>query len=478
MQGSYLPVEQRAKLSLQGRKSHFALGKTDGGFATTQNSFFKSFIPTSSPQTNTRNRTASHFNFGEDNSHKYSEFTSNYRTYSVDPRKPRPKIVDLTPSSVVVGMQKIQFFTSNSTYKTPAPQAAQSYSNSPAKNRKHNFDLGNDSPVKSSLMHSDYSPVKPEKTSKVDKGILNSHIVMGGHPSMYKTVASYEYSRKNGSPGALDPYKTLDLKKEHFLLGNDQPSLISNQHDSYKPLINPKQGLTKEALENLKSSHFSFKAENPDYVSVSKQLMTYTPAQIPEQEKYLKVNHVTFGDDIRNFSSNYTEFHNYRSQSVNKPVRTKVQEMNSNLVLGTTNPGLSITSSIFNGEKGVPGRLDKELEKNLRGHHYSLGNSSNIYEQSHKNYGTGQPNPSKFQEALKKEMNSTHWTTGYHKEGLNTDTQRTYKPKNAEKRNIEDYLRKHNHSLGDSLSSWKSSYNGNFQWIQPIPDTSAKFSFD
>ena len=68
--------------------------------------------------------------------------------------------------------------------------------------------------------------------------------------------------------------------------------------------------------------------------------------------------------------------------------------------------------------------------------------------------------------------------TGLHQESLNTNTQRTYKPKAAEKREIEGYLRKHNHNLGDSLSSWNSTYNGNYQWIQPVPDITTKFSFD
>ena len=61
---------------------------------------------------------------------------------------------------------------------------------------------------------------------------------------------------------------------------------------------------------------------------------------------------------------------------------------------------------------------------------------------------------------------------------MSTYTQRTYQPKIAEKREIEGYLKKHNHRLGDSSGAWSSSYNGKFKWIQPVPDRASKFSFD
>ena len=409
MQGSYLPGKERAKLALQGRKSHFVFGNSANEFSTTQKSFFKAFVPSRSPQTNSKNRTISHFNLGSDPTHKSSEFTSNYRAHSLEGKNPILKIADLTPSSVVMGMQQINFTTSNNVYKSHQVNYSGSNTNSPQKNRKHNFDLGKDEDTKFSVMHADFSPVKTEKPKKIEKALLNSHIVMGGHPSMYKSIAATEFSSKGGNPGNLGEEKVKDLKSEHFLLGKDETLLVSNQQQSYRPLIIPKQGLTQEQLTNLKSSHFRFSAENPDYITSNKLHMNYTPAESRAQEKYLKENHVVLGNDSAKYNTNYVSYHTFRSQSVNQPVRTKNEEMNSSVVLGTTNADLSITSATFmTGKKGSPGKLDPRLEKNLRGHHYNLGNSTNIYEQSHKNYGVGPPNPSKFNNLLQEDMNSTH----------------------------------------------------------------------
>ena len=479
MEGTYLSGKQRARLAQQGRKSHFAFGKTDGGFSTTQQVFFKSFSPSSSPQTNANNRTASHFTLGTDIRYKTSEFNSNFRSSRIEARKPQSKIKDLTPTSFVMGMQKVQFVTTNNTFVSGSPQKTQSYVNSPSKNRKHNFDLGTDSPVKSSVMHSDFSPVKPDPSIKVDRGLFNSHIVMGGHPSMYMSVATKEFHSKSEPPGNLSPQQLSELKKEHFILGKDHPSPSTNQQNSYRPFSIEKQGLNKAQLDNLKSSHFSFTAENPDYISLSNMSMRYSPAENRQQEHYLRTNHVILGDDYSKNSTCYSKNHEFRAQSVIEPVRTKVGEMNSDVVLGVTNTGFSSTShSFLTGERAVPGRMDPQLEKNLRGHHYSLGKSTNIYEQSHKNYGKGTQPPGVFNDALRDDMTSTHWVNGFHREELSTYTQRTYQPKIAEKREIEGYLKKHNHRLGDSSGAWSSSYNGKFKWIQPVPDRASKFSFD
>lgn len=113
-------------------------------------------------------------------------------------------------------------------------------------------------------MQSNYGPLQTQPIEKIDKGILNSHIVFGGHPKMYKSVAVSEYSKKVGDPGKLPSEKIAELKKEHFNLGNDEVFLSSNQSTSYRDKKSSTQGLTKEQLQNLKSSHFSFSEEHPD----------------------------------------------------------------------------------------------------------------------------------------------------------------------------------------------------------------------
>lgn len=479
MEGTFIPAKQRAQLTQQGRKSHFVFGKTSHGYSTTQGAFYKTNTSSASPGRPNNCRTASHFTLGSDSQSKRSEFGVNYRAHSLESQKPKPKIIDLTPTSIVMGMQEVKFQTTHGSFKDPGSARKQSYSNSPSKNRKHNFELGNDSPVRFSVMQKDFTKFDSEKPKHIDKSILESHIVMGGHPQMYKSVAENEFSKRDGSPGKLPEGKLRDLKKEHFLLGNDDPSKLTANNIHYKAVTTGNQSLSKEQLAYLKNSHFSFKSENPDYISVTKQTMNYRTPEKRTQEQYLKENHVVFGEDNRKFTTNYGRNHTYRSQSVNEPVRTKVDELNSDVVLGVTNPNMnSTTNSFMKGENGIPGRMDPQYERVLRGHHYQLGTSTNIYEQSHKNYGTGAPNPNKFLDNLKEDMLNTHWVSGFHKEELNTNMKREFKPASAEKRRVEDYLKKHNYKLGDSRNSWNSSYNGTFKWIQPVPDSKMKFSFD
>lgn len=479
MEGKFIPIKERKNIAQQGRKSHLVFGKTSHGYSTTQTSFYRSSTASSSPVRSSNCRTASHFTLGSDSPQKRSEFGVHFKEHPIEAKKPRGKIIDLTPTSFVMGMQDIKFQTTSSFYRDPGNVRRQTHSNSPAKNRKHNFELGSDSPVKSSVMHKDFVEGRTDAAKPVDKNILESHIVMGGHPAMYKTVAGNEFYKRDPSPGKLPDGKLQDLKKEHFVLGQDEPGKASMQSTSYKPFLTPKQGLSKEQLAYLKSSHFSFQSENPDYISVSKATMNYAPAEIREHEKYLKVNHVKFGDDGPKFMTNYSRNHNYRSQSVTEPVRTKVDEMHSDVILGVTSHTLESTAhSNLTGEYATPGRMDPKLEKNLRGHHYNLGDSKNIYAQGHKNYGDGVPNPSKAVDGFKEDMLNTHWVSGYHKEQLNTNMKREYRYESAERRIGEDYLRKHNHKLGDTQPGWNTSYNGGFKWIQPVPEKMKKFSFE
>ena len=455
MEGNYLPVKERIKIAQKGRKSHFSLGQANEAFATTQNCFFKSFIPSVSPQTNIRNRTAPHFILNSDKKYKTSEYNANYSLNPLEPKKPKSKIVDLAPNNAAMGTQKMQFTTSNFTYSSMSPQAVQSFANSPSKNRKQSFELCTDKQIKSSIMHSEFSPIKPKTTSKIEKALLNSHAVMGSHPHTYISVASKEFSPKFEPPCSLGSQKAHDLKKDHFKLGQDKLNMVSSHQDSYKLLLLPKQGLSKEQLENLQNSHFAFKADNPDYISTNKKLFNRIPNEIHGQEKNLKTNHIIFRDDKKNYGS-------FRSQSVNEPVRNKIEELNHDIALGAKNSNLN-SNAFYTGTSTVSGRLDLQREKNLKDNNCVLGNSLNIYEQPHKNHSAGYSEPTKYHEELKDDVASGHWIHGSRLEKINANTQRNYKPKKTEKIHIEKFIKKHKLSLGDSISSWSSTYTGNCQ---------------
>jgi len=328
-------------------------------------------------------------------------------------------------------------------------------------------------------MKKDYSSVSPQKSFEVKKNLLDSHVVMGSHRGVYSSVAKKDYFRQDGRPGNLPPDKMKDLKQEHFVLGKDPWATVSVQNTSYRPVGQVKSGLDEDKLNYLKNSHFGFKAEKRDYKTETKSSMEYSKAEIRQQPQYLKVNHVVFGGDKSKFNTNYSRNHHYRSSSVNNPARTKSGEMHSDIILGVTLPVPSTTTNtLMTGKPGIPGRLDPKYESLLRTHHYTLGDTKNIYEQPHKNYGTGSPSPSHFLQGLKIDMLNSHWTTG--NQGVNkaSSMKTEYKPVAGQRTKCEDYLKRHNYQLGNSQNSWNSSYNGKFKWVQPVTGPSPRFSFN
>lgn len=479
MNGTYLSARQRVQLAHQSRKSHLILGNTSNQFSTTHTSFHRPGASSVLSNRASNRRTASHFTLGRETPQRASEFSHNYKPHSLEARRPRAQIVDLTPSSIILGTQGQKFKPTSTMYRDLSDSSIQSCSNSSLKYRKSNFELGNDQRNRISLMRKDYSRVSPEKPFEVKKNLLESHVVMGSHRGVYRSVAKKDYFRQDGRPGNLPPEKMKDLKQEHFVLGQDPWATVSVQSTSFKPLGQVKSGLDDDKLNYLKTSHFRFKAEKGDYKTEAKTSMEYSKAEIRQQPQYLKLNHVVFGSDNSKFNTNYSRNHHYRSTSVNNPARTKSGEMHSDVILGVTSTSQSTTTNtLISGKPGIPGRLDPNYESLLRTHHYTLGDTKNIYEQPHKNYGTGSPSPSHFLQGLKIDMLNSHWTPGKQGEKMKSSMKTEYKPVAGQRTKCEDYLKRHNYQLGHSQNNWNSSYNGNFKWVQPVTGPALRFSFN
>lgn len=479
MNGTYLSARQRIQIAHQSRKSHLILGGTSHKLSTTQTTYHRPTASSVPSRSATNRRTVSHFSFGRETPSKSSEFARNYKHHSLEPRNPRPAIVDLTPSCIILGTQTEKFRTTSRIHRDLSGSSIESFTNSTIKNRRTNFWLGNDKSPRTSLMKKDYSRVLPEKCFEVQKNLLDSHVVMGNHPHMFKSSAKKEYFRKEGKPGVLPNDKLKDFKQKHFDLGNGGKIGVSVQNTSFIPLGQVKNGLDEDKLKYLKNSHFGFKAEQTDYKSMAKTSMEYSKAEIREQPQYLKVNHVVFGDDKHKPRTNYSRNYHYTSNNPNAPYRTKSEEMHSDIILGVTTPIQSTTTnSLITGKSGIPGRMDRNYENMLRTHHYTLGNTRNIYEQAHKNYGTGSPSPTQFLQGLKVDLLATHWTPGMQAEKMTSSMKNEYRPVAGTRTKCEDYLKKHNHQLGNSQNNWNSSYNGGFKWIQPVTGPSPRFSFN
>ena len=339
--------------------------------------------------------------------------------------------------------------------------------------------MGTDKPTLSSLMQKDFQKSQPEQPFKIEKNLLDSHITLGTHPKSLQTTTKNEYFLKTGPPGRLNPQQLKNIKQEHFILGQDHKAKSTTQGSSFQPFQMCKQGLPDANLANLKNSHFSFNAEKPSYVSESKESLIYTPAQHRAQENYLKQNHIVLGNNNGKSKSTYSQSHHFRSQSVNNPHITKNDELKSDVVLGTTSEFYQTTTDAkMTGKYAQALKLDRNYERYLRYHHNDLGDGKPVYDLKHKNYGTGQPDPSHFLQGHKIDLLATHWQTGKEDVKMASSMKNNFQNLRSERRTQENYLKVHNYRLGDSQNDWKTSNHGKYQWIQPVPAQNVKFSFN
>jgi hypothetical protein len=339
--------------------------------------------------------------------------------------------------------------------------------------------MGTDRLGKASVMQKEFKKVEREKPFDIEKNLLDSHIILGTHPEVKQSTTKNQYFLKQGPPGSLIGNQLNNLKREHFILGNDKKNNKNTEYSTFHSHLMSKQGLPDEKLTYLKNSHFSFNSEKPDYLSASKESLNYSQAEPRSQERYLKENHVVFGNSKQNFISNYSKNHHYRSQSVNNPKLSKNEELRSDVILGVSKQFYNTTNDENLTGKPAPAvRLDPNYEKKLRYHHDGLGDGRPVYDFKHKNYGEGQPDPSHFLKGHKIDLLSTHWKTGTVDVKMASSMKNNYQTARCERRNQEDYLKRHNYRLGDSQNDWKSSYQGKFKWINPVPDNNIKFSFN
>lgn len=479
MQGNYISNRSRLQLAHQSRKSHFEFGRTGHAYSTSQNSCVRADKFCVTPVRSSNCRTASHFALGNESTRSRSEFSRNYRSHTVERRKPQPLVKELNPSSVVLGTQRIRFSLTSGELRDLTGSRIESYNNTPQKNRKSNFEMGKDKPTLNSLMQKDFQKTLPEKPFKIEKTLLDSHITLGTHPKSLQSTSKNEYFRKQGPPGSLNSQQLKNIKQEHFILGQDQKAKITTNHSSFQPFQICKQGLPESNLSSLKSSHFSFNSEKPSYISESKESLNYVPSEQRTQENYLKQNHITLGNSNPKTNSTYRQNHHFRSQSVNNPLITKNDELKTNLVLGTTSELYQTTTDAkMTGKYAQALKLDKNYERYLRYHHNSLGDGKPVYDLKHKNYGTGQPDPSHFLQGHKIDLLTTHWQTGKEDVKLTSSMKNNFQNLRSERRTQENYLKAHNYRLGDSQNDWKTSYAGKFKWIQPVPVNNVKFSFN
>ena len=185
-------------------------------------------------------------------------------------------------------------------------------------------------------------------------------------------------------PSTLDQEAKKDLRSSHFNFGNNRP----NFETTFKSEFYDKSNLLdkeKKDLENigksLRAHNYNFGDDKLDYISENKFRFS-KPVINPEErlqnkisnELLQKTNH-NFGNDKEPWNS--TNERAFTPKYIPEEEKKNINLVKTNFILGDTKPDYNtINSQTY---KSFPSQfvpVDKNLLVDLQSHHYKLGNNS------------------------------------------------------------------------------------------------------
>ena len=185
-------------------------------------------------------------------------------------------------------------------------------------------------------------------------------------------------------PSMLDQEAKKDLRSSHFNFGNNRP----NFETTFKSEFYDKSNLLdkeKKDLENigksLRAHNYNFGDDKLDYISENKFRFS-KPVINPEErlqnkisnELLQKTNH-NFGNDKEPWNS--TNERAFTPKYIPEEDKKNINLVKTNFILGDTKPDYNtINSQTY---KSFPSQfvpVDKNLLVDLQSHHYKLGNNS------------------------------------------------------------------------------------------------------
>ena len=149
-------------------------------------------------------------------------------------------------------------------------------------------------------------------------------------------------------------------------------------------------------LQELKTSHVTLGSSPEKYTLSSKQYINKESNNESYRIHSYSPTSIRFGGDLPSYKSNYSS--NYASKNyVNRPKSElslgklkKTSENHSNIILGEENSEL--ISQAHSVHKNIPipsSKLPFETEKNLKIHHFDIGNDEKFYKTTAQGYGLG-----------------------------------------------------------------------------------------
>ena len=185
-------------------------------------------------------------------------------------------------------------------------------------------------------------------------------------------------------PSTLDQEAKKDLRSSHFNFGNNRP----NFETTFKSEFYDKSNLLekeKKDLENigkaLRAHNYEFGDDKLDYISENKYRYS-KPVINPEERLQNKISNqllqktnYNFGNDKESWSS--TSGRAFTPKNIPEEEKKNINLVRTNFILGDTKPDYNtINTQTYRSYPCQFVPVDKNLLVDLQSHHYKLGNNS------------------------------------------------------------------------------------------------------
>ena len=491
MEGKFLTKTQRVNMAQQIRKSHFTLGGGCKSYNTTSQNFLK--VPESKSASQfqvdlSKDLRKTHLVMGSDRSQKASEFTVSYPAKHIDKSNADCPKTDLKKHSTVLGTTRPGYNTEVSKNYKPAYVSVHDVESARKIERNlrgHHFELGTDRPTQKTTFAADFDSKSAERTKEVldiKNDLRKSHFILGKAPKMLKTTSQSNFV----SPQAthVDNANNSDLRREHFVFGTDSQQMTSTHNQFFNSKGPGRQDLNMEKMKDLRSSHFALGKTQASYSTSA--LMAKPQTARVELHKDLtglniRASHFQLGGDSANFQTSYAASTRLTSPVVPSQSNDSLRHLHSNIYFGQDKfPKTCAQASYNNPNRKDIEKPDPKLIKELRSHHFKLGNEGGEYKTTASGLGQGKGERGVFDEDRRKDLRASHFKVGNGNQHLLTTNMNDfvrYKEGGAKSdERLAKNLRKTHFSVGAEKGQWMTEQRTNFNWIQPVADNEFKIS--
>ena len=486
-----MPREALAQLSREVRNTHFQLGGLHSHFDTAHRQQFQALAGSRAGPVLANHSRVVHFALGADETSMKTETesASRYKAHSLNSRNEltQEEKRNLRAHHFGLGSDKPNYVTHHK--EVFIPRAAQLNTSVDSKvDRSAHFQLGSDEQVTLSVARSEFTPKTAERAEQekyladLKKDLRLCHFQIGTEQPSFVSTARKDYRGIPGPRAGLEAAQKDDLRKEHFVLGTSPAEMESVAKQAFTEKRDGRVMLSPEQVKELHASHFVLgQSQGPNQATSHELHKGFGQVTVPftQDRATLRKTSLVLGSDPGAWQSVYASSHTpvlKKSEVVNNGAAKSRQ---SHFVLGSHAPvNLSTNHEDYQrSQSAKPNSLDPEDAKELRGHHFQLGaERSSDFSTSYEKYGREGGPAGYMDPQRRKDLQATHFQYGSQESSFESSHSRDYRHQAGHSAERTRPAVKTNVNFGEKQAgTWKTTYTGTYNWIQPVADHSYKF---